>query len=152
MRKFAAPLLAALLALPPALRADEGMWTFDNLPLRLLKEKYGFSPSNEWLDHVRLSSMTMGGCSAAFVSADGLVMPNHHCGRGPVGAVGTADMDLLKDGVVARTREEEIKVNMTLRVLQKMQNVTDAVNAAAKAAEAANDAKAAEAARGAALA
>jgi hypothetical protein len=155
MRKFATPLLTALLALlatVPALRADEGMWTFDNLPLKLLKEKYGFSPSAEWLDHVRLSSMTMGGCSASFISADGLVMTNHHCGRGQVGAVSTGESDLLKSGFVARTRAEEIKVNMTLRVLQKMQNVTDAVNAAAKLGEAAKDAKAAEDARDAALA
>jgi hypothetical protein len=151
MRKFATPLLTALLALlalAPALRADEGMWTFDNLPLKLLREKYGFSPSAEWLDHVRLSSITMGGCSASFISADGLMMTNHHCARGQVGAAGAGGRDLLKDGFVARTREEEIKVGMNLRVLQKMQNVTDAVNAAAKPGM---DAKAAEAARDAAL-
>ena len=43
-----------LLALPAA--AEEGMWTFDNPPLKQLKEKYGFTPTREWLDHVRLSA------------------------------------------------------------------------------------------------
>ena len=37
--------------------AEEGMWTFDNLPLKVLKEKYGFEPTQEWLDHVRLASV-----------------------------------------------------------------------------------------------
>jgi V8-like Glu-specific endopeptidase len=149
MKRLAAPLLTALLSLAPALRADEGMWTFDNLPMKLLKEKYGFSPSGEWLDHVRLSSLTMGGCSASFISADGLVMTNHHCGRGIVGAVADGRGDLLRDGFVAMAREEEIKVDMPLRVLQKMQNVTNAVNAAAKPGM---DARAAEDAKDAALA
>jgi len=151
MKRIAAPLLTALLACAVALRADEGMWTFDNLPLKLLKEKYSFTPTNEWLDHVRLSALTMGGCSASFISPDGLVLTNHHCGRGFVGAISTGDCDLLKNGFVAATKEEEPKVGMVLRVLQKMQNVTDAVNAAAKpgmdtvAAEAAKDAALAKA-------
>jgi hypothetical protein len=113
-----------------SLRADEGMWTFDNLPLKLLKEKYNFSPSQEWLDHVRLSAISMGGCSASFVSADGLMLTNHHCARGQVATLSTPENDLLKNGFVARSRGEELKVSMNLRVLQRMQNVTDKVNAA----------------------
>ena len=38
-------------------KPDEGMWTFDNLPMKQLKEKYGFEPSTEWIDHVRQGSV-----------------------------------------------------------------------------------------------
>lgn len=142
------PLMATMLATLPALRADEGMWTFDNLPLKLLKDKYNFTPSQEWLDHVRLSAITMGGCSASFVSADGLMLTNHHCGRGQVQTLSTADNDLLTNGFVARTKAEELKTRMSVRVLHQMQNVTEKVNAAAKPDM---DPKAAEEAKNAAL-
>ncbi|MCL1893051.1 MAG: S46 family peptidase [Holophagaceae bacterium] len=144
MKKLILPLMATLLTTLPALRADEGMWTFDNLPLKLLKEKYNFTPTQEWLDHVRLSAITMGGCSASFVSADGLMLTNHHCGRGQIGSLSTADNDLLTNGFVARTRAEELKTRMTVRVLQQMQNVTEKVNTAVKpgmSASAAEEAK-----------
>jgi hypothetical protein len=145
MKALALPLIVAFFVAVFPIRSDEGMWTFDNLPLKLLKEKYNFTPSQEWLDHVRLSAISMGGCSASFVSADGLMLTNHHCARGQVASVSTSDNDLLKNGFVARTREEELKVRMNLRVLQQMQNVTEKVNAAAKpgmsaaAAESAKD-------------
>jgi len=148
MKKLALPLMATLLAFLPALRADEGMWTFDNLPLKLLKEKYNFTPSQEWLDHVRLSAISMGGCSASFVSADGLMLTNHHCARGQINAISTADNDFLTNGYVARNRSEELKVRMNLRVLHQMRNVTDKVNAAVKPNM---DAKAAEEAKDVAL-
>ncbi|MDR2698047.1 MAG: S46 family peptidase [Holophagales bacterium] len=149
MKKIALPLMAALIfAALPAMRADEGMWTFDNLPLKLLKEKYNFTPSVEWLDHVRQSAISMGGCSASFVSADGLMLTNHHCGRGQVERVSTKENDMLTNGFVARTQAEEIKVAMNIRVLKQMRNVTDKVNAAAKPNM---DAKAAEEAKTAAL-
>jgi len=149
MKKFVLPLMATLLftAMSP-MRADEGMWTFDNLPLKLLKEKYNFTPSKEWLDHVRQSAISMGGCSASFVSSDGLMLTNHHCGRGQVAGVSTKENDLLINGFVARTQAEELKVNMNIRVLKQMQNVTDIVNAAVKPNM---DTKAAEDAKTAAL-
>ena len=64
--------------------ADEGMWTFDNLPMKQMKAKFGFEPSQAWLDHVRLSALRMSGGSASFVSADGLVLTNHHMGHGAI--------------------------------------------------------------------
>ncbi|MBI3485275.1 MAG: S46 family peptidase, partial [Acidobacteria bacterium] len=71
---IAATVLLAVLAFLPAL-ADEGMWTFDNPPLKLLKEKYGFTPTQEWLDHVRLSSVRFNdGGSGSWVSPNGLVL------------------------------------------------------------------------------
>ena len=121
-------LSAITLLLASALRADEGMWTFDNLPLKQMKEVYGFTPDQQWLDHVRLSAISMGGCSASFVSADGLVITNHHCGRGSIQALSSKEKDYIKYGFLARTREEEIKVpNASWRTLMKMENVSEQV-------------------------
>ena len=61
--------------------ADEGMWLYNQFPKQLLKDKYGFEPSDEWLKHVQLSSVRFNsGGSGSFVSSDGLVMTNHHVG------------------------------------------------------------------------
>ena len=65
------------------LRADEGMWTFDNPPLKELKDKYNFTPTQQWLDHIRLSSVRFNdGGSGSFVSPNGLVITNHHVALG----------------------------------------------------------------------
>jgi hypothetical protein len=78
-RRTAGLVLAVGLGAGPAL-ADEGMWTMDNLPTKLLKQRYGFTPSAEWITRVTQASARLAlGCSASFVSADGLVMTNHHC-------------------------------------------------------------------------
>ena len=72
--------LVLCLTVAQSMRADEGMWTFDNFPSKAVGTKYGFTPSQAWLDHVRLASLRIaGGCSASFVSPQGLVMTNHHC-------------------------------------------------------------------------
>ena len=66
-------LTAGLVALRAKLLADEGMWTFDNPPLKQLQERYGFTPTAAWLDHVRLSSVRFNdGGSGSFVSPRGL--------------------------------------------------------------------------------
>ncbi len=73
-------LLLVCFVLTQSLQAEEGMWTFDNFPSKIVAAKYGFTPSQSWLDHVRTSSLRIaGGCSAAFISGQGLVMTNHHC-------------------------------------------------------------------------
>jgi hypothetical protein len=142
MRRLSA--LALILVLP-VLRAEEGMWTFDNLPLKQLKEKYAFEPSKDWIDHVRLSTLTLGGCTGSFVSADGLMLTNHHCTRGSIQRLSTKERDLVKNGFVAATRDQEIKIpGLTYRTLMAMENVTERL---AKAVKPGLDEKASAAAR-----
>jgi hypothetical protein len=62
--------------------ADEGMWTFDNPPTQLLRQKYNFTPTPQWLDHIRLSCVRLNdGGSGSFVSPHGLLLTNHHVAR-----------------------------------------------------------------------
>ena len=118
-------------------RPDEGMWTFDNPPFKLLKDKYGFEPTQEWLDHVRLSSVRFNdGGSGSFVSAEGLALTNHHVARGQLQKMSTPEKDYVKDGFYAKTQADEIKcADLELNVLQSMENVTDRIMKATKKAK-----------------
>jgi hypothetical protein len=117
----------------PAL-ADEGMWTFDNPPLKLLKEKYGFTPTQAWLDHVRLSSVRFNdGGSGSFVSPNGLVLTNHHVALGQLQKISSKEKDYVATGFYARTPAEELKsTDLELNVLMSMENVTSRVVASVK--------------------
>jgi hypothetical protein len=104
------------------------MWTFDAPPLDYWQMRYDFSPSQEWLDHLRLSSVRLPGCSSSFVSEDGLVMTNHHCARSCVAAVSPPETNYLRTGFVAETREQEIQCpNMYVDQLISSVDVTDRV-------------------------
>ena len=75
--------VATVAAVPGNPVLKEGMWTFDNPPLKQLAAKYNFHPTQEWLDHLRLSSVRLNdGGSGSFVSSDGLLLTNHHVARG----------------------------------------------------------------------
>ena len=111
------------------------MWTFDVPPLEYWARRYNFRPSQEWLDHARLSAARIGGCTASFVSADGLVMTNNHCARGCVTAVSRQGEDLLGNGFYAQTRADERACpNGFVEILQQITDVTNDVNAAVPAA------------------
>src|SRR5579872_5490881 len=112
LRRFLSFALLASVAslLPIPMRSDEGMWTFDNPPTKLLEEKYHFTPTAQWLDHVRLASVRLNdGGSGSFVSAHGLLLTNHHVARGQLQKNSTADHDYLKNGFYAATPIEEMK-------------------------------------------
>jgi hypothetical protein len=124
----------ALLVAYPAIHAEEGMWTFDNPPVKLLKEKYGFTPKQEWLDHIRLSSVRLNdGGSGSFVSPNGLLLTNHHVARGQLQKNSTAEHDYVRDGFYAGSPDKEMKSpDLEVNVLVGMQNVTARVQGVAK--------------------
>jgi hypothetical protein len=123
-------ILAALLV-PASLVADEGMWTFDNPPSKQLVETYGFEPTKQWLDRVRLASVRfMDGGSGSFVSADGLMITNHHVGLGCIQNVSSAENDFVKNGFYAPTRDKEAACpGYEVNVLAGMEDVTARVQA-----------------------
>ena len=84
------------------------MWTFDYPPLDYFQKEYNFKPDENWLNNVRMSALRFANyCSASFVSADGLVMTNHHCGRESVSKVTKPGEDLFDNGFYAKTLTDE---------------------------------------------
>jgi hypothetical protein len=144
MKTLRALLLVAIFAaLSRPTPADEGMWLYNQFPKKLLKEKHGFEPSDEWLKHVRLSSVRFNsGGSGSFVSSGGLVMTNHHVGADALAKMSTEKRDLVKEGYFAKSQAEEIKcVDLELNVLMNIQDVTARVNEAVKPGQSAAEAQ-----------
>ena len=127
--------LLSFLMTVPFIRADEGMWTFDNPPLKLWKERYNFEPTQEWLDNVRLASVRLNdGGSGGFVSPNGLFVTNQHVAAGQLQKLSTKENDLTKNGFYAKTGAEELKApDLECNVLISLENVTDRVQTAVKA-------------------
>ena len=121
---------------------DEGMWLYNAFPKDKVKAKYGFEPSQQWLDHVRLSSVRFNnGGSGSTVSADGLTFTNHHVGAACIQQLSTGGKDYMKTGFYAKTQAEEAKCpDLELNVLVGIENVSgkvkEAVRPAMSAAEA----------------
>lgn len=113
---------------------DEGMWTFDNPPTKQLQEKYGFTPTQQWLDHVRLASVRfMDGGSGSFVSPNGLVLTNHHVAMGQLQKISTTEKNYVAEGFYATTPDQEIKSpDLEVNVLVSMADVTKEVMKAIK--------------------
>jgi len=111
------------------------MWTFDVPPLEYWARRYNFRPSPDWLDHARLAALRQPGCTASFVSSDGLVMTNHHCARACIDAVTKPGEDLLTNGFYAPTRADERSCGPRMYVdqLLSITDVTDSVSAAVPA-------------------
>src|SRR5207237_9260684 len=109
--------------------ADEGMWLFNNPPRKLLKEKYGFDKPDSWYEHLQKASVRFNsGGSGSFVSADGLVMTNHHVGLETLHKLSAKGKDYVQEGFHARTHEQEAKaLDLELNVLQSIEDVTERV-------------------------
>ena len=108
------------------------MWTFDAVPTQRFEDLYEFTVTKEWLDDVRLSALEFStGCSASFVSRNGLIMTNHHCVRGLLPGIEQEGEHLQRDGFYAKTMEEERPFpNIYVDQLISIENVTDEVQAA----------------------
>src|SRR3569623_3046610 len=99
--------IGALLLFTMIAHADEGMWLYNQFPKQMLKAKYGFEPSDEWLKHLRLSSVRFNsGGSGSFVSSHGLVMTNHHVGADALAKLSSAARDLVTTGYHAKEASE----------------------------------------------
>ncbi|MFN3596052.1 MAG: S46 family peptidase [Rubricoccaceae bacterium] len=119
-------------------RFDNGrMFTLDDPPRAYFAEQYGFEPDQAWFDRARLGALRFATyCSASFVSADGLVLTNHHCARQSITQVGLeAGQDFVTEGFYARSPDEERRVEgLFVEQLEGIEDVTDRVNAAAASA------------------
>ena len=117
-------------------RYDNGkMWTFDVPPVDYLRATYGFTPDAAWFEKARLGALRIPGCSASLVSARGLVMTNHHCGREATTSVTKPGENFLDNGFYARTQADERKADeMYAEQLIAIVDVTAEVDAAAAAA------------------
>ncbi|WP_309603440.1 S46 family peptidase [Sphingomonas sp.] len=120
-----------------AANADEGMWTIDAFPAAKMKAAYGWAPDQAWLDKVRGAAVRLtGGCSASFVSPDGLILTNHHCVAGCTEDNSTDANNLLKTGYTAVSRERELKcAGQQAEVVTSIADVTPRVKAAIGAAK-----------------
>jgi hypothetical protein len=135
MKRFFSLLLALAFIFSTLAQADEGMWLYNAPPKDKIKAKYGFELTQQWLDHVRLSSVRFNnGGSGSFVSADGLTFTNHHVGAGCVQQLSTEGHDYIKTGFYAKTQAEEAKCpNLELNQLVGIEDVTEKINANVKA-------------------
>lgn len=132
-KRFLAVLMFLTLVFANLAIADEGMWLFNAFPGDKVKAKYGFTPSQEWLDHVRLSSARAPNGSSSFVSPDGLIFTNHHIAQECIHDLSTGGKDYMKNGFYAPTRADEPKCpGVEFVVLQGIEDVTAQVNAASK--------------------
>ncbi|MFN4905378.1 MAG: S46 family peptidase [Planctomycetota bacterium] len=115
-------------------KADEGMWLFNALPKKQLASKYKFEPTQEWIDHVMLSSVRFNsGGSASFVSSNGLVLTNHHVAADTLFKLSTPEHNYNEDGFLAKTFQDEIPAtDLELNQLISIEDVTAKVNEAVK--------------------
>ena len=114
-------------------RAEEGMWLPNAMPTEALRKAYGFSATTEWTEHMQKSAVRFStGGSGSVVSADGLVMTNHHVGSDLLAKLSTPSSDLLITGFHAKTRADELPCpDLELNILWEIVDVTTRVHAAA---------------------
>ena len=138
-----------LIALPLAMvlhvdsiSADEGMWLFNDLPKARLKEIYQFEPTEEWTEHLMKSSVRFNsGGSASFISANGLVLTNHHVGADTLHKLSDAKRNLYDSGFLAKSLTDEIPApDLELNQLVSIEDVTEKIQAAVQPTMTAADA------------
>jgi len=119
-----------------ATHAEEGMWTFDNLPHEQLKARYNFTADKAWVNRVQRAAVSLGGCSASFISKNGLVMTNHHCVASCLQQISSPAKNYLAHGFLARKPEQELQCPAKeVSQLQQITDVTTAMQDATKGLE-----------------
>ena len=115
--------------------ADEGMW----LPLLLGKQVYdemvkkGLKLTKEQLYQINKPSLKDaiiifgGGCTGEIVSSKGLIFTNHHCGYDAIASASSVEKNYLRDGFYAKDINEEIKTNLSVQFLLRIDDVTKEV-------------------------
>ena len=136
-------LLVTLLVISIPSSADEGMWTLDNFPKMAVKERYGVDINDAWLETVKSSVARMdSGCSASFVSPNGLVLTNHHCSVSCISQNSSIESDLEAGGFLAARPEDEVSCPTDrISVLMETEEITQHV---AQATAGKDDAEAGE--------
>ena len=104
-------LAVALMALTlTSTAADEGMWTFDNVPKEDIAKKYGVQVTDQMLTRLQRSVVRLeSGCTGSFVSPEGLVLTNHHCAASCLADNSTAERDLIANGFNSKARDNEVR-------------------------------------------
>jgi hypothetical protein len=128
-------LILFILTIPLLLIADEGMWQLSQVKSLQLQEKGLALPPDALYnaDGGGLSDaiLSMGGCSASFISANGLIATNHHCAYGAISRNSTPENNILANGFVARSYSEEIPTDIKLTINYRMRDVSEEIKAAA---------------------
>src|SRR5438270_2615693 len=144
MRKFLPAVFGSLLLISLSDHAfgDEGMWLFNNPPLKQLKEKHQFEPTPQWLEHLQKSSVRFNsGGSGSFVSPNGLCITNHHVGLDTLQKISSEKNNYVRDGFYAKSQKDEVKAtDLELNVLMSIEDVTDRVKSAVQPSMSAGDA------------
>ncbi|WP_371379469.1 S46 family peptidase [Thalassotalea aquiviva] len=127
-------MIAGLMAVPALSYAVEGMWQPNQLPqiAQQLKQKgLEIDPSSmQQFDQFPMNAIvSLGGCSASFISPKGLVVTNHHCAYGSIGYNSTQDNNLLKNGFVAKSLDQELPARPGSRmyIIEDIVDVTDKI-------------------------
>lgn len=114
--------------------ADEGQWQAHQLPqLKSELKRIGIAmPAEKLADlarHPMSAIVSLGGCSASFVSPHGLVLTNHHCAYGAIQRNSTLEKNYILNGFLANSRAQELPggPNTRVYVTEKVENVTDRV-------------------------
>jgi len=118
-------------------RFDDGrMWTFDAPPLDYFESRYDFRPGEEWLEKARLGALRIPGCTASFVSPQGLILTNHHCARSHASRVARSGEQIVQNGFYGESLDEERRVpGLYADQLIRITDVTEVVRGAMAGAE-----------------
>ena len=125
----------AFLCSAPQLKGDEGMYLFNDLPGKVLQDRYGFEATEAWANHLRLSSVRFNsGGSGSFISSNGLVLTNHHVASDTLHKLSTPERNLIDDGYLAKSMDQELKApDLELNQLVSIEDVTSRVEQAVDA-------------------